>query len=144
MRKPETTFTLSINKYLKDKVHCEKMHNPYRGGTPDFWYSGNLGDIWIEYKYIETIPIRSQIIPDLTPLQAQWLKRRYEEGRNVAVIVGTRAGGIFLPKDQFQNPLSPEEFKERILSRKDLADGILAITGESYAYSELYNARGKM
>lgn len=134
MRKPETTFTSSVNKYLKGLVHFEKMNNVFRGGTPDFWYSGDKADLWIEYKFIEIIP-KSQVVPNLSALQRDWLKRRYEEGRNVGVILGMKAGGVYLPGISSLKPLSSEKFIKQIITRKDLADEILAITGESHANS---------
>lgn len=63
------------------------MHNPYRGGTPDVWYSGKGGDLWIEYKWGKG---------KLSPLQFEWLTKRHEEGRNVAVCKGSAKGAVVL------------------------------------------------
>ena len=128
--KPETTFTNSVNKYLKGIVHFEKMNNPFRAGTADFWYSGVKGDIWIEYKFIPKIPTRSPILPDLSPRQLKWLNDREAEGRCVEVIVGHRDGGVIWPC-VFTQPLPPEVFRNYTRSRKELADLIREMTGES-------------
>lgn len=92
--KPETRFQKKIHKHLNASIHKEKMANPYRGGTPDVWYSGNYGDLWVEYKWINKPPIKSRIYVGklLSKLQAKWLRERYSEGRNVAVILGTPVG----------------------------------------------------
>jgi hypothetical protein len=92
--KPETTYYLAVNKLLPKSLHKEKIHNPYRGGTADFWYSGNLDDLWVEYKYIAKLPKRddSPCKLDLSQLQLQWLRGRHDEGRNVVVILGTPLG----------------------------------------------------
>lgn len=76
-QKPETTFYQSIHKKLHKEIHREKMSNPYARGTPDVWYSGKGGDLWVEYK-VGNNP--------LTYNQLSWLRKRCEEGRNVAVI----------------------------------------------------------
>ena len=72
------------------------MHNAYRGGTPDVWYSGSRGDLWVEYKWIARIPKRGTIVPKLSPLQLDWLTKRKAQGRNVLVIVGSPKGALSL------------------------------------------------
>lgn len=96
-RKPESVFSDSLNKMLPVPIHREKMNNPYRGGTADFWYSGNLDDLWVEYKLLSKQPkniynLTTGNKPPLSALQQKWLRERYNEGRNVAVVVGTPAG----------------------------------------------------
>src|SRR5690606_30995025 len=95
--KPETTFYNSVHKHLppKPELHREKMNNPYSSGTPDFWFSGPRGDLWIEYKWLPRTPQRGAVSPPklLSPLQAKWLEARHGEGRAVGVIIGCPAGG---------------------------------------------------
>lgn len=90
------------------------MHNPYRGGTPDVWYSGPGGDLWIEYKW-QTWPKSNLIVPELSPLQNDWLTRRRNEGRRVGVIVGTPKGAVF--------SATPREWKAGIRRARGLSDG---------------------
>ena len=52
---PETRFIASVHRHLPVDLHHEKMHNAYRGGTADCWYSGQKDDLWVEYKFI-TVP----------------------------------------------------------------------------------------
>lgn len=82
---PENRFRNSLHRLLPQELHHEKMHNPYRGGTFDDWYSGNKADIWVEYKYGKN---------PLSELQKKWGRERYEEGRKVFVIVGHPTGGV--------------------------------------------------
>jgi hypothetical protein len=130
MSKPENSFIAGIHKHLPVALHHEKMHNPYRGGTADVWYSGKRADLWIEYKY-ELLPARATtLIPiDLSALQKLWLARRSNEGRNVAVIVGCQKGGVLFLEETWLTPLRMDEFVRRIVSRKDLANWILQQTG---------------
>lgn len=95
---PENRFIKSIHDKLKGKIYCEKMHNPYRGGTADVWYSGKR-DAWIEYKWRDSLPKRGVLIPALSGLQEEWCKDRFNEGRTVFVVVGCPRGAII-----FSNP----------------------------------------
>jgi hypothetical protein len=65
------------------------MWNAFRSGTADVWYSGLKADLWVEYKWLE-LPKRAstEIDLDLSAQQLRWLRERYAEGRNVAVIAG--------------------------------------------------------
>lgn len=130
--KPETTFITSVHKHLplKSKLHREKMNNPYSSGTADVWYSGSGGDLWVEYKFIPRIPQRGVVDPVklLTPLQLQWLDGRYDEGRNVGVIIGCSTGGVLLRDRLWWTELTPAQFTSLIRSRSDLAEWIVGQT----------------
>ena len=126
--KPETTFYTSVHKHLPPvkQFHREKMSNPYTSGTADFWYSGKKADLWVEYKFI-VLPKREDtlIIPDLSHLQLEWLDSRYDEGRNVAVIVGCKEGGVIYREGFWDKSYITEVFKSLLLSRKTIAEFIL-------------------
>lgn len=111
--KPETNYYLAINKLLPKTLYREKMHNLYRSGTADMWYSGNLDDLWVEYKYIAKPPKRDDTpcVLDLSALQLQWLRGRHDEGRNVIVILGTPLGGWIY---------TSREWETKVVTRKDL------------------------
>jgi hypothetical protein len=120
--KPETNYISSIHRRLPHGLHREKMANPYRGGTADVWYSGNVADLWVEYKYVERLPVRASLIADLSELQKDWLRCRYIEGRSVAVIVGCKEGGIIMTSpEEWENPLPPNECRERLVHRDEIA-----------------------
>ena len=121
--KPETTLYTAINKSLPRELHREKMNNPYRGGTPDFFYSGNKADKWVEYKWLPRTP-RSSFVPALSSLQIKWLRERHGEGRNVAVIVGSPTGVMILKALEWESPVVPD-FS---LSRPQAADWIMKET----------------
>ena len=82
---PENRFRMALHRKLPPELHQEKMHNPYRGGTFDDWYSGSEADIWVEYKWLNN---------PLSPLQMKWGRERYAEGRRVFVIAGRKDGGV--------------------------------------------------
>jgi hypothetical protein len=122
-RGPENRFIDSVHRYLKDKCHFEKMHNPYRGGTADVWYSGPCADIWVEYKWRNSVPKRGVAKPKLEPLQRDWLRDRYTEGRKVFVIIGTPAGGIiFATPEAWERGRAVSQITIR--PKKEIADWV--------------------
>ena len=130
MAKPETSLIAGIHRHLPPKFHWEKMHNPYRGGTADCWYSGAKSDLWIEYKFV-LLPARDDtLIPiKLEPLQVQWLQGRLAEGRDVAVVVGCKEGCALFTGREWLTPVKRSEFVSLLSSRKSLATWILSRTG---------------
>lgn len=132
MATPEATFIASIHRLLprEDELHREKMNNPYSSGTADVWYSG-ARDLWIEYKFI-VIPKRSTTLIDLTVgkapalsvLQQHWLGRRYDEGRNIWVIVGCKEGGVIMKDKDWLSAWPTEQFSTELLGRLALAQQI--------------------
>jgi hypothetical protein len=130
-RKAETTFIASVHKRLAKEIHREKMNNPYRSGTADVWYSGYKSDLWIEYKFLPTLPkrINTEIVLDLTENQKLWLQNRHKEGRQVAVICGCRAGGVVFIDLDWEDPITVEAFLSRVVTRQELAQWICAQTG---------------
>ncbi len=108
------------------ELHWEKMNNPYSSGTPDVWYSGNYADLWVEYKFLPTVPQTAIIDPLklLSVLQHNWIRQRDEEGRNVAVIIGcARLGGVILRAQELA-PLTASEFRDNLMPRKGVAQWI--------------------
>ena len=131
MSGPENTFIASVHRYLPDAVYRMKNHNQYNGGIPDVWYSGSKADLWVEYKFI-TLPKKDDTLIDLTALknpilsnlQQQWLAERHKEGRNVAVVVGSKLGGVWMPKLDWSVTLSTYSFREHTISRNAIAETI--------------------
>lgn len=117
------------------RTYAEKMNNPWRAGTPDVWYSGDRGDLWIEYKYIERIPRSPEILPDLTPRQKRWLNNRFDEGRNVAVVLGTPTGGVIYRNKDWLRPLDSESLAGLVVPRDEIARWIFSQVGASKCQS---------
>jgi hypothetical protein len=128
--KPENRFIGSVHRYLPS-TYAEKMNNPWRAGTADVWYSGDRGDLWIEYKFIERIPRSAEILPDLTPRQKRWLNNRFDEGRNVAVVLGTPTGGVIYRNKEWMRPLDHVTLSGLIVPRDEIARWIFSQVGAS-------------
>lgn len=135
-RGPENNFISSVHKHLPVKLYRMKNHNQYNGGIADVWYSGCHEDWWIEYKFI-TIPKRADTVidlvggknPMLSGLQQEWLDSRYEEGRNIGVIAGSKDGGVWFPGTSWHTPITAGQFRERLIDRKGVAGLIVQLTG---------------
>lgn len=124
--KPETTLYGYIHKHLPREVYRMKNNNPFVGGIPDCWYSGNVHDLWIEYKWLPRVPQRGVVSPTklLSDLQAKWLRERHNEGRKVAVVIGCPSGGVALAGLTWEVDIPAKEFVSQVQSRLALADWI--------------------
>jgi len=136
--KPENTFIASVHKkFSGGKPYFEKMYNPLRSGTPDVYYSGDVGSMWIEYKFLPRIPRSAEILPDLTPRQRRWIDSRHDEGRNVAVVLGTPDGGVIYRNKEWNTPLSSTELKARLVPKEEVARWIKSQVGVSLCQSSV-------
>ena len=119
----ESTFTNTIHKKLPTSVYRWKIQATMTGGIPDAYYSGDKADIWIEYKLLNKLPKRQNtlLIPKLSGLQSKWLKDRYTEGRNVAVILGHLGGSYIFTNLEWEAGITQDKLT---LSRGDLAQWI--------------------
>lgn len=124
---PENSFIASVHRLLPVGLYRIKNHNVYNGGQADVWYSGNKADLWIEYKFV-MLPKRDDTVFDLglSSLQQEWLRSRAQEGRNVAVVVGCKEGGAYLPGTTWDKTHTPLIFRKLLRSRKEIADKITA------------------
>jgi hypothetical protein len=132
MSHPENTFIQSVHRLLPEgrrDPYWMKNNNMYTAGIWDCWYSGPAADLWIEYKF-EKLPKRdTTVVPvDLSELQTDWGLQRYEEGRNMAVIVGCKEGGVLLLNRDWERELTKAAFVARLWTRKQLAHWIIQQT----------------
>ena len=124
--KPETNFSNALRAALPEGVYSMKNNNDYTSGVPDVWFSGTKGDLWVEFKFVSKLPQKVPLRPYelLTSLQEKWLRERYEEGRNVAVIIGCKRDrhleGFLLRDLAWEKDIQPNEFNALILSKSEL------------------------
>lgn len=91
----EHAFIRSIHRHIPRSVYKLKIAMRFARGVPDAWYSGDQGDLWVEYKYIKPTPSKKRQI-GLSANQVKWLNDRFREGRSVAVVIGTPSGNAIL------------------------------------------------
>lgn len=110
----EHSYIRSIHDRLRKKapvIYIWKINDPYQGGVADAYYSG-ASDMWVEYKFVKSLPKRidTKIDPGLSPLQRKWLKDRHAEGRRVCVIVGSPEGSLILPGVDWDKEITRADF----------------------------------
>jgi len=120
---PEGNFIRKVHKLLPSTVYAEKMHNAYRGGTPDCYYEGAIGSMWIEYKWLPKLPARHTLM--LTPLQLRWLRRNAANGKYPWVVLGWKEGTkteccIFLHSD-WEKEHTQEQLRDKAIPPQALA-----------------------
>lgn len=95
---PESQFRTSVHKHIRRRfVYVEGMAKTFSQGTPDTYYEGPKGALWVEWKFLRNIPVRKVDISKLlSPGQLKWLQRSHDHGVRTAVIVGHKDGGIYL------------------------------------------------
>ena len=126
--KPENRFTARVEKHLppKEVFYRLKNNHSFEGGVFDKWYSGDKADIWIEYKYEPTLPVRRNITPALSELQKEWGRKRHAEGRRVFVIVGCQdKGAILTSPTAWERSYTPEEFCYLLKPVEEIAQWIM-------------------
>lgn len=96
-QKAETTFSNLLHSKLDPSIYKEKMSNPFRKGTPDFYYESKGLILWAEHKHILkpwTIDKEPKDIckSQSWPPQLRWLTRAHLNGQQTLVIVGIGQG----------------------------------------------------
>lgn len=126
----EHAYIRSIHYHLKKlemhSIDVWKINDAFKGGCADAIYDGPAKDLWVEYKFIIP-PKRSstRCIPALSEQQNFWLTNRYNNHRNIAVIVGSIIGcHIFTSPDQWNTGIT--DFRSNTLSNKEIATAIHA------------------
>lgn len=143
-RKPEAQAVSNVHKKLNKLIYYEGMANPYSGGTPDVYYDGPGGDLWVEYKFLpKTPPVVLLTNPKasvkLSALQNRWLNRAHDNGRNVAVVVLTpgKKGCYLYQNRQWELPIKREIFEACLRSRQEIADWIAEqVLNDDSSYNE--------
>ena len=143
----EGQLITAVNKYLTKLVHHQSMTSASltQNGTPDRYYDGPAGDLWVEYKMLDAMP-RSGLVGFVdakkkgcySPLQYEWMMRRYSNSlaharRNVVGIVG-------LPNRTAVIQRTPTEWREgtsitQAISLKEVGVWIDDFCSQSYAPS---------
>lgn len=82
----EQQMKAKIRAMIKPHAYIQSMSSLATAGTPDLWISGKK-DVWCECKNdTDTV---GAIKPKLSALQKQWCDNRYDDGRQVIVLVTT-------------------------------------------------------
>ena len=126
----EHSFVKSVHRKLPVDLYKWKIHDSYTNGVPDSMYAGDKGILFVEYKYVPSLPkIKTTPIKiNLSKLQLQWLNNFVDMGHNAAVVVGTEGKNILILQDkQWNTPISKENFLKKAVIPSDLSNFILNV-----------------
>lgn len=137
----EKTLIAAIVRPLPPEIHSQSMTfgSLTANGTPDRYFDGTKGDLWCEFKQLDAWP-RDGMVGGVdakkrgcySPQQYAWMKRRWENGRNVWGVIGLPDGRVVLQ-------LSPDEWLHKssidgAITRGELVNRIaLFCTGKPHA-----------
>lgn len=113
----ESQYIRSIHNLLPKEIYAWKTNVRFANGIPDAWYSGPKADLWVEWKYTQSLGQKHK--PKLSALQSRWLNQRHDEGRNCWVIVGSPSG-CALYTNKGWNSNQPDQ----ILTKKGLVEAL--------------------
>jgi hypothetical protein len=94
--------------------------------VPDAFYGGPNGVLWIEYKFLQKLPIRdtTQIKVNLSPLQVNWLTQLSECHQNAVAIVAIGANAVILRAPFWCGTITKQRFLDDAMSKKQIANFI--------------------
>lgn len=124
----EHSFVRSIHNALHPDVYKWKIHDTYTGGVPDAMYAGPAGTLFVEYKYIKTLPARDDTVirHSLSALQEAWLERM-KQSTSVALIVGIDNSALIIV-DDFSANICKSRYVEQSIPRRQVAQWIYDVT----------------
>lgn len=127
----EHSFIKTFHKKLDPSIKIWKIYDPYQGGVPDTLLFGSAGQmIFVEYKYVKTLPKRNTTIikPALSAQQSEWLKDKTARNINALVVLGTQNGVVvFRTPDEWDNGVVRSEAD--VLTPKEAARTIATLLG---------------
>ncbi len=93
----ESTLVKWVKDHLPSTIHSQSMTfgSMSMNGTPDRYFDGPAGDLWIEFKQISAWP-RDGLVGGVddkkrgcySTLQFRWMERRWKAGKNVLGVIG--------------------------------------------------------
>jgi hypothetical protein len=98
--------------------------------VPDVYYEGTKGILWIEYKYLKTLPKKdtTSIKSGLSELQTQWLNRAIKHGQPAAVVIGHEGTCNILNNKQWTVPLNKQQYIQQAVNVRCLIQYIIQQT----------------
>lgn len=103
-----------MHKHLPKEVYRWKINDPYHGGVPDAFYSGQANSCFIEYKYTESLPKKesSYIKLNLSEQQRNWLKLQQNNNLFVYAVFAS-PGQVYVIEDFNLKQFTLKEYNER-------------------------------
>jgi hypothetical protein len=113
-QKPEGKFIEKVHRALPRSVFHQGMGLTATNGTPDVYYEGKRGQLWVEYKWFDEMPFKLNLVASrkLSKLQARWLNRCFDNNRNCAVIIGSPDTYVILDEPVWDDEIDTEVWAE--------------------------------
>jgi hypothetical protein len=127
----EHSFIRAIHKKLPADLYRWKIHDSYTGGVPDTLYAGPSGILFIEYKWLKSLPKKptTPIKIGLSPLQIIWLNKFHSFGQKVAVVVGYPDGVLLFEGNSWTKDINIANIQNYVVTDKLLVSYILSVAG---------------
>ncbi len=124
----EHSFVKSIHRKLPSNLYRWKICDAFAGGVPDAMYAGPAGILFVEYKYLKTLPKKSKtaVKIDLSKLQLAWLVQMMNFGHSCNVVVGHEGRALILSEPaQLTSPVNSAYYQKNSIPINDLIDHIV-------------------
>jgi hypothetical protein len=125
----EHSFVKSIHRKLPKEVLVWKIADRYSGGVPDAMYAGPKGILFIEYKYVKSLPkkLETVIKTTLSPLQEQWITRMQGWNHSVLLVIGSTDKSCLILNKLTKN-ISKAYYQNNSTTNQNLVELIIKIT----------------
>lgn len=122
----EHGFIRYLHSKLDPKLIRWKIHDTFAGGVPDAFYMGERSTLWVEYKYVKTLPKRpdTKLSTCLTVSQQLWLDDLHRCKQPCALIIGNGQRAVILVNGQWNSDVSKQYFVDHSVSRLEAVDWI--------------------
>jgi hypothetical protein len=134
----EHSFIRAVHQYLPSEIFRWKIHDTYAGGVPDAYYAGPASALFVEYKYLKSLPKRdsTELRTSLTPQQIHWLNTLHGHNQRVAVVIGAEKSAIVLLDKRWNVYISKSEFLRSAVGFSDVAQWIANVCSQSVKAQE--------
>jgi hypothetical protein len=127
----EHSFIRAVHAHLPPEVFRWKIHDKFAGGVPDAFYAGPASTLFVEYKYVKTLPKRDDTLirTCLTPQQIHWLNTLHDYNQPVALIVAVGDQALVLLDKRWNTNISKTGFLKEAIQRNRIASWIAHFCG---------------
>lgn len=117
----EHGFIRYLHSKLDPDVFHWKIHDQFAGGVPDAFYTAKR-PLWVEYKYIKTLPKRpsTNLSTCLTVNQQLWLDRLQKANQPCALIIGSGQRAVILVNGQWNTDITRHQFDAQSVTRLEV------------------------
>ena len=141
----EHGFIKSVHRSLPTSLYAWKINDKFAGGVPDAFYAGPAGNLFVEYKFMKSLPKRdnTELRLGLSPQQVLWLNKYHDMNHKVAVIVGCENTALILTNKSWTKPLTRSYYLSNCVPRKEVAGWISKVCEQDSSNEHKQQAGGR-